>query len=118
MTHRQHLTPAQHRALALISAGSTAAAAAKFVGVHRNTVGNWLRAAPFRDALVEIQRNQLLAWSEQARSLARQPLGSVRAALAPPQAPAIPSPAARPSRNQPCPCGSGRKFKRCCISLY
>ena len=25
-----------------------------------------------------------------------------------------PAPAARPGRNDPCPCGSGRKFKRCC----
>jgi uncharacterized protein len=30
--------------------------------------------------------------------------------------PATPKPAAQPGRNQPCPCGSGRKFKRCCMS--
>lgn len=22
---------------------------------------------------------------------------------------------ARPGRNEPCPCGSGKKFKRCCL---
>jgi uncharacterized protein YecA (UPF0149 family) len=31
--------------------------------------------------------------------------------------PAIPRPVGQPSRNQPCPCGSGRKFKRCCMSI-
>ncbi|MCC6341525.1 MAG: SEC-C domain-containing protein [Bryobacterales bacterium] len=25
-------------------------------------------------------------------------------------------PAPRPSRNEPCPCGSGLKFKRCCLN--
>jgi uncharacterized protein len=34
-----------------------------------------------------------------------------------PSPPAKPA-AARPSRNQPCPCGSGRKFKRCCIATH
>ncbi|MEM9327305.1 MAG: SEC-C metal-binding domain-containing protein [Bacteroidota bacterium] len=24
--------------------------------------------------------------------------------------------APEPSRNAPCPCGSGRKYKRCCLS--
>jgi len=24
-------------------------------------------------------------------------------------------PKGRPGRNDPCPCGSGKKFKRCCI---
>ena len=36
------LTAIQQKALALISAGSTIAAAASGMGVHRNTVGNWL----------------------------------------------------------------------------
>jgi len=26
-----------------------------------------------------------------------------------------PTPARRPGRNDPCPCGSGRKYKRCCL---
>jgi len=28
--------------------------------------------------------------------------------------PAAPSKAGRPGRNDPCPCGSGRKYKKCC----
>jgi hypothetical protein len=79
-THR--LTPAQQRALTLLSAGSTATAAAQFVGIHRNTVGNWLRSAPFRDALTETRRDQDLVWREQARSLAGQALGAIQAVLA------------------------------------
>jgi uncharacterized protein len=31
---------------------------------------------------------------------------------------AAPKSAAQPGRNQPCPCGSGRKFKHCCISIH
>ncbi len=29
---------------------------------------------------------------------------------------AVPSIAGEPGRNDPCPCGSGRKFKKCCAS--
>ena len=36
-------------------------------------------------------------------------LSTLRAALAE----ALPG-AAEPGRNEPCPCGSGRKYKRCC----
>jgi preprotein translocase subunit SecA len=145
MAPGHHLTPAQQRVLALLSAGSTATAAAQFVGVHRNTVGNWLRSTAFREALIETRRDQGLAWREQARSLAGQALGAIQAVLADPQAsaavrleaalaihgrphapshapsdtqPASPNHAAQPSRNQPCPCGSGRKFKRCCMSTH
>jgi hypothetical protein len=130
MSPTHPLTPAQQRVLALLSAGSTTTAAAQFVGVHRNTVGNWLRSAPFRDALTETRRDQDLAWREQARSLAGQALGAIQAVLADPQAPAavrldaalavqgrthakspapphtkpaIPRPVGQPSRNQPCP---------------
>jgi len=144
MAPGNHLTPAQQRALALLSAGSTATAAAQFVGVHRNTVGNWLRAAAFRDVLIQTRSDQDLAWREQTRSLAGQALGTIQAILADPQVPAAvrleaalaiqgrphpkspaqsdtkpatPKPAAQPGRNQLCPCGSGRKFKRCCMSI-
>jgi SEC-C motif domain protein len=27
-------------------------------------------------------------------------------------------PRARPSRNQPCPCGTGRRYKACCLPLH
>jgi hypothetical protein len=122
------LTPAQQRVLALLSAGSTATFAARFVGVHRNTVGNWLRSTTFREALIQTRRDQDLAWRDQAKSLAGQALGAIQAVLADPQAPAAmhapsvakpaaPRSATQPGRNQPCPCGSGRKFKHCCISV-
>ena len=130
MAPGHNLTPAQQRVVALLSAGSTATAAAQFVGVHRNTVGNWLRSPAFRDALIEPRRDQDLAWREQARSLAGQAVGAIQAVLAkrlataaqsaPPShaQPVTPTPAAKPGRNQPCPCGSGRKFKRCCMSTH
>jgi len=88
MTPSHHLTPAQQRVLTLLSAGSTATAAAQFAGVHRNTVGNWLRSTVFREALIEIRREQDFAWREQARSLAPQALGAIQAILADPQTPA------------------------------
>jgi uncharacterized protein YchJ len=105
-----HLTPAQQRVLTLLSAGSTATAAAQLAGVHRNTVGNWLRSSVFREALTQARRDQDLAWREQAESLAPQAIAAIQAILADPQAPV-----ARTGRNQPCPCCSGRKFKRCCM---
>src|ERR1039457_6904058 len=103
MPRAHHLSPAQQRALALLSAGSTATAAAQFVGVHRNTVGNWLRSTAFREALIEIRRDQDLAWREQARSLAPQALGAIQAILADPQAPKprSPSKAACPQNRPP-----------------
>ena len=130
MAPGHNLTPAQQRVVALLSAGSTATAAAQFVGVHRNTVGNWLRSPAFCEALNESRRDQDLAWREQARSLAGQAVGAIQAVLAkrlataaqsaPPShaQPVTPTPAAKPGRNQPCPCGSGRKFKRCCMSTH
>jgi uncharacterized protein len=39
-------------------------------------------------------------------------IAKLRAARAPKRASA--SPRSRPGRNDPCPCGSGRKYKRCC----
>jgi hypothetical protein len=129
-----HLTPAQERVLALLAAGSTAAAAAQSAGIHRNTIGNWLRSSAFREALAEARRDQALAWREQAGPLTSQAVGAIQAILADPQVPAavrlkaalairgpqptqppVPEPATQPGRNQPCPCGSGRKFKRCCM---
>lgn len=44
---------------------------------------------------------------------AREPLG-ILASRQRDSAPAFHSAAARAGRNDPCPCGSGRKFKRCC----
>jgi uncharacterized protein YecA (UPF0149 family) len=143
MPPTRDLTPLQQRVLAVLSVGSTVTAAAQLVGVHRNTVRNWQRSVPFREALRETRHGQNLAWNEQTQSLAGQALGAIQSLLADPQAPAAvrlqaalsihrrppatssappktqpppPKPAAaQPGRNQPCPCCSGRKFKRCCM---
>jgi hypothetical protein len=105
----QHLTPIQQHAIALLSAGSTTTAAASSAGVHRNTIANWLRSPIFRDTLADIRREQNLAWRAQTRSLTpRAPVAVV------PKVETTP----RPGRNQPCPCGSGRKSKRCCGATY
>ncbi len=37
---------------------------------------------------------------------------------APTSEPAAPLPAVRPGRNDPCPCGSGKKFKKCHLGAY
>jgi hypothetical protein len=50
-------TPEQEKVRALLSAGHTATAAGAAVGVHRNTVGNWLRSSDFRPTLAHIQRS-------------------------------------------------------------
>jgi hypothetical protein len=92
MAPGHHLTPAQQRVLALLSAGSTATAAARFVSVHRNTVGNWLRPPAFREALMQTRLDQDLAWREQAR-VARGP--SAR------RSPGRPGRSSGPSRRAP-----------------
>jgi hypothetical protein len=114
MLSNPHLTSAQQRALALLSAGFTAAAAARSVGVHRNTVANWLRSSIFREALFQARSDQALAWREQAGSLTPQAIGAIQAIMADPQAPAAvrlqaalairgpqPSPANRPPNGAP-----------------
>jgi uncharacterized protein YecA (UPF0149 family) len=140
MSPNQPLTPAQQHALALLSAGSTAAAAAQAVGVHRNTVGNWLQSPTFRDALAHLHGERTQAWRAQSEALASHALDAIRAILADPNAPAAvrlkaalairgqvaapqPQEAPKPTspavgnvgRNHPCPCGSGKKFKHCCL---
>jgi hypothetical protein len=135
------LSPAQHHVLALMSAGTTARAAARSAGVHRNTVGNWLRSPAFRQALIQARTDQAQAWRAQAAGLASEALGAIGAILTDPHASAAlrlkaalaiqarapesmsiaaprcsPAPAPHPGRNQPCPCGSGKKYKRCCLA--
>ena len=183
MSPDSNLTSIHEQVLALIAAGSTIAAAAAAAGVHRNTVGNWMRSPVFRRALADAQYDKAASWREQAESLASAALDTIRATLtdasapaavrlkaalsilnlattpplpppgdlqapdahpeplhknaqqsttapAPgpqPPAPAAPDapesvhknaqlpPQAQRPRNAPCPCGSGRKFKRCCL---
>ena len=78
------LTATQQKALALISAGSTIAAAASETGVHRNTVGNWLRSSNFRQSLELACLDQAIFWRDQAHQMAGDALAAVRlrAALA------------------------------------
>ena len=163
------LTPIQEQVLSLIAAGSTATAAAASAGIHRNTVGNWLRSSrAFSRALASVHFNRALYWREQAETLAPAAVDAIRdimvnfsapaavrlkaslaildkaaAPLLPPPTPESvqpesvhpesvhpksmhnraqvtpPSPSqprAKIGRNQACPCGSGKKFKHCCLS--
>jgi hypothetical protein len=80
------LSPAQHHVLALMSAGTAAQAAARSVGVHRNTVGNWLRSPVFRQALIQARTGQAQAWRAQAAGLASEALGRIGAILTDPHA--------------------------------
>jgi len=132
-------TSVQQHALALMSAGGTAVAAAQAVGVHRNTIGNWLRLPEFREALARAADGQAQAWTRQVESLSAQAVDAIRLILADPLTPpatrlraalavrgvdtAVPkkaqpctTPHHAPGRNHLCPCGSGKKYKRCCLS--
>lgn len=86
-----------------------------FVGepVHRDT---------FTRVYLEWRRRNVPALARllELRELTRQRGLELHRATRPPIAPrrpALPQPspaAARPGRNEPCPCGSGEKYKRCC----
>jgi uncharacterized protein len=70
--------------------------------------------APLEDAVGELSR--WYAFSDAAkrdRTRQRQAAREV-AALEPPQGPAV-NPYKHVGRNDPCPCGSGKKFKKCCL---
>ena len=70
------------------------------------------KIAPLEDAIGELSR--WYAFSDAAkRDRARQAAREV-AALEPPQGPAV-NPYKHVGRNDPCPCGSGKKFKKCCL---
>src|ERR1039457_1457736 len=49
----RHLTQAQQRVVALMSASFTATAAARSVAVHRKTAGHWFRSSALREALMQ-----------------------------------------------------------------
>jgi len=56
MTPTPALTSAQEEVLALVSAGASAASAAKETGIHRNSVFYWLRTSDaFREAYQQAQ---------------------------------------------------------------
>ena len=89
--------------------------------------GIGLRAMGQRDPLVEYQREGFLLFSDLVDAVKRDSikhLFHVQApeTAAPVRGPAAPVPAGRPQlavskgdvgRNDPCPCGSGKKYKRC-----
>jgi SEC-C motif len=171
------LTATQHQVLAQISAGSTILHAALSAGVHRNTVGYWLRTSTaFRQGLADAQLTEILLWRQMAESWVEDSFNTVNQIRTDPHAPASvrlkaaqmiidracsplplpktnpgagpdpsavhknaqnepqpvdpkpdsdpqppspkpqsPAPSAKPGRNDQCPCGSGKKFKRCCL---
>jgi len=159
------LTAQQEQVLALISAGSSITAAAQSVGIHRNTIYNWLcSATAFRRDLAAARDAKAVYWRDQAEQHAAAAIETIRALMTDPNAPAsvrlkaaqailnlaitlppdsvhnfaqsLPEPepaqalpiapimhtSAQPVRTTPktgrndlCPCGSGRKFKRCCL---
>ena len=86
--------------------------------------GIGLRAMGQRDPLVEYQREGYTLFSDLVDSVKRDTvkyLFHVQIAPAPAATPASPNlapvPAGQvkgaPGRNDPCPCGSGKKYKRC-----
>ncbi|MGA2135925.1 MAG: SEC-C metal-binding domain-containing protein [Bryobacteraceae bacterium] len=123
MSENRTLTQAQHHVIALLSTGLAVAAVARAAGVNRNTVWNWLRLPIFREALDQARAEQTQIWRAQASARASQALDALmpgpaaaRSILA--RLPQPSPPKHRPGRNDPCPCGSGRKYKRCCQSNH
>ena len=65
MSRTFQLAAQQQQVLALIASGFNATTAARHAGVHRNTITNWLKTEPFREALVEARlEKQILYWDE------------------------------------------------------
>jgi hypothetical protein len=69
-------------------------------------VGEWRRRNP---DVVEVLRARYRDVKEIGRRILSK--GRRRRPL---PAPSTAEPAGKPGRNAPCPCGSGKKFKRCC----
>ena len=129
----RHLTQAQQRVVALMSASFTATAAARSVAVHRKTAGHWFRSSALREALMQavVTRTSPVE-SKPGRSLplpkrsapprpsrlirnppCRAPASRTRHA----GLPARPIPRRRDWPQPPCPCDQRWKFKRCCTSI-
>jgi len=79
----------------------------------------------YKDALTMLYRAQVRSVEERQRQPARRPVRAYKpeASTAPAGGPAEPPktvqsrrPAEKVGRNDPCPCGSGKKYKRCCGS--
>ena len=78
------LTATQLQVLAYVAAGSTAVVAARVAGVHRNTVGNWLRDEKFRTALREAHERKAILYEDQAEIVAAEAFAALRAVIADP----------------------------------
>lgn len=75
-------------------------------GLLRRRLSNWSRELRRRQRLV----NSLFkTWAARQRGVT-----SGKEILTESGSPLLPEPAREPGRNDPCPCGSGRKFKKCC----
>jgi hypothetical protein len=85
MSLERILNAQQHQVLNLIAAGSTATEAANAAGIHRNTVGRWLRIADFRQALNDAHAAQALYWREQAELLAAPAFDALKSLLLNPE---------------------------------
>jgi uncharacterized protein len=78
--------------------------------------------APWEDgSVLQIDEESRLQWLEQARAAVCSIVSRWQALALPPARPieieeAATVRSAGPGRNDPCPCGSGKKFKKCCGS--
>jgi len=70
-------------------------------------IGNVTYTHPNDDGSVSEDR------SDQAAQAAQAALGAVAAAMASSRAAAVPGGVPKVGRNEPCPCGSGKKYKQC-----
>ena len=115
MSTNLSLTSTQDQVLAMIAAGFTATAAAERAGVHRNTIAYWLRSEEFRTALEKARGEKEILYWDQAEALAAEAVNHLRSMMydAPPAPARISTP--KIGRNELCPCGSGIKFKYCCL---
>jgi uncharacterized protein len=77
----------------------------------RELAGKWLRRMPGKPTLEASTRRALDALPASMKALAELGRGLEDARRARDRGPAR---SAKVGRNQPCPCGSGRKHKRCC----
>jgi preprotein translocase subunit SecA len=80
--------------------------AALAIEERAENIGNVTYTHPNDDGSVSEERGDQAAQAEQAAQAA---LGAVAAAMASSRASAVP----KVGRNDPCPCGSGKKYKHC-----
>lgn len=81
------------------------------IGTDQDRVNHFCRGYKlfFREALPELRR-----MAEYFKKGQQPPQVRAKAPAASPAPDAAPGASSRPGRNDPCPCGSGRKFKNCC----